>query len=151
MTPVTSEAETSQSRGWVSRLLTRPPTKEWDRIQGTLEPAGYRVLVRIPNLPEQVQKNSLLVMPEETRRLEEFAQLVGQVIALGPLAFRDRKRFGWLRRPWCRPGDYIMMRGYAGTRFSMKADDGRDVVYALINDDTVLGVVRGDRADIGRV
>jgi len=124
--------------------------QEIDRIQGTLEPAGFRILVRIPNLPEQM-KRAGLIMPEETRRLEEFAQLVGQVIALGPLAYRDRKRFGFFRRPWCKPGDFVMMRAYSGTRFMMRNDKGKEVVYALINDDTVQGVVRGDHEEIERV
>jgi hypothetical protein len=73
------------------------------------------------------------------------------VIAVGPLAFRDRKRFGFWRRPWCKPGDYVMMRSYAGTRFAMRNDEGQDVVYALINDDTIQGVVRGDYEEIERV
>lgn len=142
---------TPTATGTSTTFVNGQPVKEWDRIQGTLEPAGFRILVRIPNLPEQARKNALIVMPEETRRLEEFAQLTAQVIALGPLAYRDRKRFGFWRRPWCKPGDYVMMRAYQGTRFTMRGDDGKDVVYALINDDTVQAVVRGDHSEIGRV
>lgn len=154
MTPVETQAAAAQQAARanrIGRLLKRTPAKEWDRIQGTLEPTGFRILVRIPNLPEQVRKNALIIMPEETRRQEEFAQLSAQVIALGPLAYRDRKRFGFWRRPWCKPGDYVMIRAYQGTRFTMQNDEGRDVIYALINDDTVQGVVRGDPAEIGRV
>jgi co-chaperonin GroES (HSP10) len=128
-----------------------PPNPEIDRIQGTLEPAGFRILVRIPNLPQQMTKNAGLYMPEETRALEEFAQLVGQVIALGPLAYTDPVRFGPDCRPWCKPGDFVMMRAYSGTRFSMRDEKGKDAVYALINDDTVQGVVRGDYEEIERV
>jgi co-chaperonin GroES (HSP10) len=145
MTP-TDQAEkplTADPADWSACL----PAKEIDRIQGVVEPAGYRILVRIPNLPEQMRRAGL-IMPEETRRLEEFAQLVGQVIALGPQAYRDRERFG---EPWCKPGDFVMMRAYSGTRFLMRNDEGREVVYALINDDTVQGVVRGDPVEIERV
>lgn len=119
---------------------------ELDRVQGVLEPAGYRILIRIPNLPEQMRKNANLIMPEETRKLEEFAQLTGQVIALGPLAYKDAK-FG---EPWCKPGDFVLIRAYAGTRFVMRGEDGKTSVYALINDDTVEGVVRGDHGEIER-
>ena len=132
-------------------LLGGTAAKERDRIEGALEPAGYRILIRIPHLEAQMKKNAGLVMPEETRRLEEFAQLCGQVIALGPLCFRDRKRFGFWRRPWCRPGDYVMVRAYAGTRFAMRSQEGKETIYALINDDTVQAVVRGDYEDIERV
>jgi co-chaperonin GroES (HSP10) len=128
--------------------MTPAAEVELDRVQGVLEPSGYRILVRIPNLPGQMKKNANLIMPEETRRLEEFAQLTGQVIALGPLAYKDKDKFG---EPWCKPGDYVLMRAYAGTRFTMRGEDGKDSVYALINDDTVQGVVRGDHEDIERV
>lgn len=128
--------------------MTPVAEPELDRVQGVLEPAGYRILVRIPNLPGQMKKSAGLVMPEETRKLEEFAQLTGQVIALGPLAYSDKQKFG---EPWCKPGDFVMMRAYAGTRFTMRSDDGVETIYALINDDTVLGVVRGDHEEIGRV
>lgn len=128
--------------------MTPAVEPELDRVQGVLEPAGYRILVRIPNLQAQLTKNAGLYMPEETRRLEEFAQLTAQVIALGPLAYKDREKFG---EPWCKPGDYVLMRAYAGTRFTMRGEDGRETVYALINDDTVQGVVRGDYEEIERV
>lgn len=124
---------------------------EVDRIQGALEPSGFHILVRIPNLPSQMKKAAGLIMPDETRKLEEFAQLTCQVITLGPLAYKDRKRFGWFAKPWCKPGDFVMVRAYAGIRFMMRNDEGKEVVYALINDDTVLGVVRGDHEEIERV
>jgi|SRR5579864_4092058 len=150
MTPAESAQQQPPPARGRSLFVSREPRPEIDRIQGALEPAGFRILVRIPNLPAQMKKNSL-IMPEETRRLEEFAQVVGQVIALGPLAYRDRKRFGFFRRRWCKPGDFVMMRAYSGTRFAMRDENGKDVVYALINDDTVQGVVRGDYEDIERV
>ena len=126
-------------------------TKEIDHIQGVVEPAGYRILVRIPHLEAQMKRYANLVRPEETRRLEEFAQVAAQVIALGPLAYTGKK-FGWKwwKRRWCKPGDFVMMRAYSGTRFSVRSETGEDAVYALINDDTVQGVVRGDPERIER-
>lgn len=146
MTPVSDQGVANNT---ASERQQRP-NGEIDRIQGALEPAGFRILVRIPDLPGQMKRSAGLIMPEETRQLEEFAQVVAQVIALGPLAYRDRKRFGFFRRPWCKPGDFVMMRSYSGTRFSMRGENGKDVIYALINDDTVQGVVRGDYEDIER-
>jgi len=116
-------------------------TPELDQIQGVLHPAGYRILVKIPNLESQMKNWGNIVMPEETRAAEEMAQLTAQVIAKGPDAYQDKSKFP--NGDWCEVGDYIVMRAYAGTRISMRAPDGSKVYYALINDDTVQAVVRG--------
>jgi co-chaperonin GroES (HSP10) len=116
---------------------------EADSIQGVLEPAGYRLLVRIPNLEAQMKEWGNLYMPDETRRLEETAQLTAQVIAVGPDAYQDRTKFP--NGPWCKEGDWIVMRAYTGTRFMI-----RKIEYRLINDDSVQGVVRGDPTIIER-
>lgn len=113
---------------------------EADSIQGVVEPAGYRILVRIPNLEAQMREWGNLHMPEERRAAEEVAQLVGQVIKLGPDAYQDKQKFP--NGPWCKEGDYVMMRAYAGTRFAVRRHE-----YRLINDDTVLGVVAGEASD----
>src|SRR5215471_2678647 len=104
---------------------TMTPAAEIDQIQGVLDPVGYRILVRIPNLAAQMAKWANLVMPEETRRAEEAAQLVGQVIAKGPDAYCDTTKFP--TGPWCKVGDYVMFRPYSGTRFSMRSETGAEV------------------------
>lgn len=108
------------------------------RIDHLFQPAGFRILVEILPLEETLArwKRSGLHMTDETRERERQAQLHAKVLKIGPLAFRDRKRFGFWRRPWCKVGDDIIMRPYSGTRFIV-----RDHLYALINDDTVQAVI----------
>lgn len=115
-----------------------PPVEDDYKIDHLFEPAGFRILVEIFPLEETLErwKKSGLHMTAETRERERQAQLLAKVLKIGPLAFRDRKRFGFWRRPWCKPGDHIIMRPYSGTRFMV-----RDHLYALINDDTVQAVV----------
>jgi co-chaperonin GroES (HSP10) len=120
---------------------------EAESIAGVLEPAGYRVLLRIPNLEAQMKKHANIIMPDGTRQAEEAAQLVGQVISLGPDAYADKAKFP--TGPWCKRGDYVMFRMYAGTHFLM-GDPPHQVHYRLINDDTVQAVVRGDPTEIER-
>jgi co-chaperonin GroES (HSP10) len=148
MTPA-ADKPTAPRANPIRRLFQRfqpEELEEIDCLQGAVQPSGFRLLVKIPNLPGQMKRNAGLFMPEETRRLEEFAQIVGIVIALGPMAYRDRKRFGFSRRPWCKPGDLVMMRSYSGTRFAWRGE-----IYTLINDDTVQAVVTGNSEEIGRV
>lgn len=118
-------------------------TPQTDAIQGVLEPAGYRLLVRIPNLEAQMRQWGNLRMPDETRALEEAAQLTAQVIAMGPDAYQDTTKFP--HGPWCQVGDFIVMRAYTGTRLLIQKTE-----YRLINDDSVQAVVRGDPAEIER-
>jgi hypothetical protein len=151
MTPTMDlEAPPAVKTGALGRLFRRE-SKELDHLQGGVEPSGYRVLVRIPRLEAQMKHWANLVRPESTRQLEEFAQVTAQVLAIGPLAYTGRK-FGWKwwRRAWCKPGDFILMRAYSGTRFIIPSESGENVTYALINDDTVQGVVRGDPERIER-
>jgi co-chaperonin GroES (HSP10) len=125
--------------------IAKSPVPEADRIEGVLEPAGYRVLVQIlpPEETARRWQDSGLHMPDEVREREQAAQLWATVIALGPDAYKDEKRFP--SGAWCKPGDAVVIRPYAGTRFSVRGQ-----LYALINDDTVQGVVTGDPGEIER-
>src|SRR5262252_3980022 len=107
-------------------------TVEAAKALEVLQPAGYRILVRIPHL--DVKMTNGLYRPDSSRSLEETASLIGEVIALGECAYADADKFP--DGPWCRVGDFIAMRAYSGTRFKI---DGTE--YRLINDDTVEAVV----------
>jgi co-chaperonin GroES (HSP10) len=60
------------------------------------------------------------------------------VVALGPDAYKDEKRFP--SGPWCKEGDFIIVRSNSGTRLDIQ---GRE--FRIINDDTVEGVVDDPR------
>lgn len=116
--------------------VVKPAIGEDDRIDQTLHPTGFRILVQILPPEEYLKRwqDSNLVMPDEVRAREQQAQLWAFVIEMGPEAYKDKKRFPG--KPWCKVGDCIIMRPYSGTRFMV-----RNHLYALINDDTVLAVV----------
>lgn len=109
---------------------------EQDSLRGVVHPSGFRILVHILPQEETLKRwqNSNLKMPDEVRDREWQAQVWALVVELGPEAYKDEKRFPG--QPWCQPGDCIIMRPYAGTRFMVRGQ-----LYALINDDTVLAVV----------
>jgi len=114
------------SLDWYAREI-----KDWFR------PAGYKLLVYIPYL--QAKMESGLAMPDQSRTQYQTASIHAHVIAVGPEAYRDEKRFP--NGPWCQEGDRILMRAYSGTRFKRI---GYPFEYALINDDTVDGVMNSD-------
>jgi co-chaperonin GroES (HSP10) len=102
-----------------------------------VQPTGYRILIRPLKITEQTPSG--IYKPEVARKLEENATIVGEVLALGPLAYLDEEKFPG--GPWCKPGDFIIMRAYAGTKFKHQGAD-----YRLINDDTVEGITNQPEA-----
>mgnify|MGYP005810209045 CR=1 FL=1 len=95
------------------------------------QPTGYRILVEMPELKEKTSGG--IVIPESTKKLEETAGIVARVVAMGPDAYKDRDRFS---EPWCKVGDFVMMKSYSGARFRVRGTE-----YRFINDDTVEAVV----------
>ena len=105
------------------------------------EPKGYKILIAIPKKEEKF-KDTNIVIPEDARRKEEIASIVGLVVKMGSMAYQDPDKFP--DGPWCKEGDFIMMRSYSGTRFKVSTPDG-DQEFRLINDDTVEAVVADPR------
>ena len=105
------------------------------------EPSGYHVLIGIPESEEKTDGG--ILKARQTIEIEETATIVGFVLKLGPDCYQDKKRFP--SGPWCKEGDFIIMRAYSGTRISIHGKE-----FRLINDDTVEAVVEDPRG-ISRV
>jgi len=109
---------------------TRAVAKE--KAKQLPEPKGYRILCMVPNVEDQFFGG--IYKPESTVRVEEQTTLVLFVVKIGPEAYKDEKRFP--SGPWCKEGDFVVVRAYSGTRLMIH---GRE--FRLINDDTVEAVV----------
>lgn len=104
-------------------------------------PMGFRVLCMVPKI-DDTYGSSGLVKADETKRVEEQTTLVLYVAKLGPEAYSDKTRFP--NGPWCKEGDFVLVRAYSGTRLKIHGTEWR-----IINDDTVEAVVQDPRG-IGR-
>ena len=60
------------------------------------------------------------------------------VLEMGADCYNDLKRFP--SGPFCKKGDWILMRSYSGTRFRVQGKE-----FRLINDDSVEAVVEDPR------
>ena len=100
------------------------------------DPKGYRILCAIPEAEETYESG--LVKAGSVRSIEEHSTVVLFVVKVGDLAYKDEARFP--TGPWCKEGDFVLTRAYAGTRFKIH---GRE--FRIINDDTVEGVVQDPR------
>jgi len=100
------------------------------------KPSGYRILCAIPE-QEKATEGGIL-KADITIQNEETLTTVLFVIELGPDCYKDEKRFP--SGPWCKEGDFILVRPYAGSRLVIH---GRE--FRVINDDSVEGVVADPR------
>ena len=100
------------------------------------EPSGFRLLIALPEVEETTEGG--LYIPDERRDAESVASIVGCVLGLGPDAYADKDRFP--NGPWCKEGDWIVMRAYSGTRLRIHGKE-----FRIINDDSVEAVVDDPR------
>lgn len=74
-----------------------------------------------------------IILPDEHKDREQFAQMQGTLVAMSPLAF-TYENAEW-EKP--RPGDRVMFAKFAGA--AVKGKDGAD--YRIINDKDVSAVL----------
>ena len=109
-------------------------------------PTGWRILI-MPYIPPKVSKGGV-ELPDEVHERERLAINVGLVMAVGPLAYKDRSKFGDPDEskyyedqsapgtPWCKEKDWVIFGKYAGSRFKIEGGELR-----LLNDDEILAVI----------
>lgn len=114
----------------------KPTATNEEKATQLPEPSGYRILCAIPEMDKEYDNG--LLKADETLRMEEALTTVLFVVALGPDCYNDKVKFP--TGPWCKVGDFILVRPNAGSRLVIH---GRE--FRIINDDTVEAVVADPR------
>ena len=107
-----------------------------ERASQLPKPQGYRILCAIPESEEAFESG--IIKSDETRRHDELLTTVLFVVDLGPDCYTDKTRFP--NGPWCKKGDFVLVRPNAGTRLVI-----HDREFRIINDDSVEAVVEDPR------
>jgi co-chaperonin GroES (HSP10) len=107
-----------------------------ERARQLPEPKGYRILCAIPEAEEAF--DSGILKSDETRRYDELLSTVLFVVRMGQDCYKDPVRFP--NGPWCKEGDFVLVRPNAGTRLVI-----HDREFRLINDDSVEAIVQDPR------
>jgi co-chaperonin GroES (HSP10) len=100
------------------------------------KPSGYKILCAIPEQDKEYDGG--IIKADETVRNDELLTTVLFVVELGPDCYLDKVKFP--TGPWCKKGDFILIRPHAGSRLVIH---GRE--FRIINDDSVEGVVEDPR------
>jgi|TARA_R110002126_G_scaffold232936_1_gene377251 co-chaperonin GroES (HSP10) len=99
-------------------------------------PAGYRILCAIPETEDTYESG--IAKSDLTIKNDEVLTTVLFVVSLGSDCYKDKERFP--NGPYCKEGDFILVRPNAGTRLVIH---GRE--FRIINDDSVEAVVQDPR------
>ena len=115
-------------------------TNETEVVQQATQlpkPQGWKVLCAVPEVEDKFSGTDLL-KPESISKIEEHSTTVLFVVDVGPDAYKDTAKFP--SGPWCKKGDFVLVRAYSGTRFKIH---GRE--FRVLNDDQVEAVVEDPR------
>lgn len=105
------------------------------------DPTGYRLLCVVPDAKETFDGTGI-VKADMVRSAEEQTSNTLFVLKVGPDAYADKAKFP--TGPWCKVGDFVITRAYAGTRIKLFGKE-----FRLINDDQVDAVIEDPRG-VGR-
>ena len=94
-------------------------------IDPLMAPYGGRVLVQLRAVKEKVTAAGLYI-PEETKEAEKWNTMIGKVIAIGPLAFKNRETMAsWPEGAWAQVGEYVRVPKWGGDRWEVEFTDDK--------------------------
>ena len=106
-------------------------------------PFGSRILVQVRVAKKKTAGG--IVMPDEVRKTEAANTQVSRVVAMGPLAFKNRNTMeAWPEGAWCNVGDFVRTPKYGGDRWTVVHKEDEEVEFVIFNDLDIVGRVTTD-------
>lgn len=135
----------TNSSSTVTRLDYSSLEEAFPQVEPGTRPFGDKVLVQI-RTPMRRTKGGILV-PEESRETEQWNTQVAKVIALGPVAFRNRDTLEeWPEGAWVQPGMYVRCPKYGGDRWQVPVPGSPDqALFVLFRDMDLAGEISEDK------
>ena len=110
-------------------------------------PFGGRVIIQLRRIKKNAGK---IILVEETKENEKWNNMIGRVVAIGPLAFKNRDTMQpWAEGSWAQVGDYVRVPRWGGDRWERPAvneehGDLNPVLFMTINDHELIARVTDD-------
>lgn len=114
-------------------------------VDPEFRPFGAKVLIQVRRV--MTTSKGGIVLVNEAKETEAWNQQVGKIIALGPLAFKNRATGKeWPEGMWATIGDFVRFPRHIGDRISVPIPDGKGdpVVILIIDDHQLMGAYTGD-------
>ena len=121
-------------------------------VDPLMAPYGARVLIQLRAVKEKVTSAGIYI-PEDTKETEKWNTMIGKVIALGPLAFKNRETMQpWAEGVWAAVGDFVRVPKWGGDRWEIDFNDDKGTqgraLFTFFNDHEIIGKVTGDQREI---
>jgi co-chaperonin GroES (HSP10) len=111
-------------------------------VDAGVRPFGSRVLIQIRTPKKKIGSIHLV---QDTIDTEKWNTQAAKVIALGPLAFKNRNTMEqWPEGDWCTPGQFVRVPKYGGDRWEVQVNSEESAMFVIFNDLDILGDVTGD-------
>jgi len=110
-------------------------------------PLGGRVIVQLRRIKKNAGK---IILVEETKENEKWNNMIGRVVAIGPLAYRNRDTMAtWPEGSWAQIGDFVRVPRWGGDRWERPVvgeenGDLNPVLFMTINDHEVISKITDD-------
>jgi co-chaperonin GroES (HSP10) len=123
---------------------TVPPSEElkwaFPDVPAGQSPFGGRVIVQLRRIKK---KAGMIIIVDETKENEKWNNMIGKVVALGPLAFKNRDTMQpWPEGTWAQVGDYVRVPKWGGDRWERPVLDDEDpVLFMTLNDHELIAKV----------
>jgi len=129
----------------MTKLVAKPSdelSEAFPSVDPGLLPLGSRILVQIRT--PKTRSAGGIILTADTRATEHDNSQVARIVALGPLAFKNRNTLEpWPEGAWCVAGDFVRVSKYGGDRFEVPVGD-EYAVFVVLNDLDIIGKVTGD-------
>lgn len=114
-------------------------------VNAGIQPFGSRVLIQI-RTPKKKSAGGIIIDIHGSNETEKWNTQIGKVVALGPLAFKNRDSMTtWPEGEWCKAGEYVRVAKYGGDRWEVKIPGTNDsAMFVIFNDLDIIGQVTGD-------
>ena len=113
------------------------------KVDPGARPLGTRILIQLRS--PKLKSAAGIIFAQDTKDTEKWNTQVGKVVAMGPLAFRNRQtQEPWPEGSWVGIGEYVRVPKYGGDRWEVKIDDDRNALFVVFNDHELITAVTGD-------
>jgi co-chaperonin GroES (HSP10) len=109
-----------------------------------VKPLGARILVQIKTT--KTTSSGGIILTPDTKETEKWNTQVAKVIAVGPLAYRNRNTMErWPEGIWVEEGDFIRVPRWGGDRIEVPIEGQEEpALFVIFNDHEAIAKITGD-------
>jgi co-chaperonin GroES (HSP10) len=109
-------------------------------------PLGGRVIVQLRRIKKRAGR---IIIVDETKENEKWNNMIGRIVAIGPLAYRNRETMEvWPEGTWANVGDFVRVPRWGGDRWERSVPSEQDqedpVLFMTLNDHEIIARITDD-------